>query len=187
MARDLEPTPGSSADLQADADPEQVARTIVLRRLTASPRTRAELADDLQRRGVPDDVAERVLDRFVEVGLIDDAAYARLWAGSRHRSQGRARAVIRQELRRRGVSDEDAAAGLGEIDDDMERARARALVAARLPATARLERDARVRRLSGMLARRGYPSSMAMAVVLDALREEGDGDLEEPELESGRW
>jgi regulatory protein len=91
-----EPTPGSLADQQDEADPEQVARTIVLRRLSATPRTRRELHDDLRRRGIPDDVSERVLDRFVEVGLIDDAQFARQWAECRQRTKGSARSVLRQ-------------------------------------------------------------------------------------------
>ena len=106
-----EPTPGSSADLQDEADPEQVARTILLRRLTASPRTRTELRTDLLRRGIPEVVADRVLDRFVDVGLIDDAAFAQQWVESRQRTRGSARSVLRQELRAKGVDDADAVAG----------------------------------------------------------------------------
>ena len=115
-------------DLQPDADPEQVARTIVLRRLSVSPRTRKELADDLRKRGIPDDVADRVLGRFAEVGLIDDAEYARMWVDSRQRTKGSARSVLRQELRARGSATTTLSAALEAIDDDMERARAVALV-----------------------------------------------------------
>ena len=89
-----EPTPGSLADLQDDADPEQVARTILLRRLSVAPRTRRELADDLRKRGIPDDVSARVLDRFEEVGLVDDTEFARMWAVSRQRTKGSARSVL---------------------------------------------------------------------------------------------
>lgn len=166
-----EPTPGSPADLQADADPEQVARAIVLRRLSAAPRTRAELADDLRRRDVPDDVAERVLDRFTEVGLVDDAEFARMWVSSRHRSRGLARGSLRQELRRKGVDDEDGAAALAQVDDEAEYARGCALVRSRLAATARLDDAARVRRLGGMLMRRGYPGGVAARIVRDVLGE----------------
>lgn len=168
------PTPGSGADDAPDADPESVARGIVLRRLTAAPRTRAQLADDLAARAVPEDVAERVLDRFTEVGLVDDAAFAEAWVRSRHTGRRLSRRALTQELRRKGVDDETVTAAVGEIDADDERAAAAALVAKRLPATRGLAREARVRRLVGMLGRKGYSGGLAMAVVRAALSGEED-------------
>jgi regulatory protein len=174
-----EPRPAAPGDEQADSDPEQVARIIVLRRLSISPRTRKELADDLRKRGVDGDVAERVLSRFAELGLIDDAEYARMWVDSRQRTRGSARSVLQQELRARGVCDDDARAALEAIDDDDERARAARLVEARLEATRRLEPQARRRRLVGLLVRRGYRQSMALSVVAEAIgSEEATADVE---------
>lgn len=170
-----EPTPGSLADQGPDADPEQVARTILLRRLTASPRTRAELRADLLKRGIPEEVADRVLDRFVEVGLIDDSAFAQSWVESRLRSKGTARMVLRQELRTKGVSDDDAAQALASVDDEAERDRAVELVHVRLRSMLRLEPDVRRRRLVSMLMRRGYRQAMAVSVVTQVLGEEREG------------
>src|SRR5262245_14526757 len=96
----------------AEPDPESVARSICLRLLTGAPRTRAELATAMRKRGVPDDVADRVLDRFVDVQLIDDAAFAAGYVESRHRERGLARTALRQELRRKGVDAETAASAL---------------------------------------------------------------------------
>jgi regulatory protein len=168
------PTPGSAADDQAEADPEQVARTVLLRRLTAAPRTRHDLREDLLRRNIPVEVADRVLDRFVEVGLVDDASYARMWVESRQRSRGTARPVLRQELRAKGVPAEHIDEVLEGVDPAQERARAAELVRRRLPSTARLDPVARMRRLSGMLVRRGYASSVAFSVVREVLETEAD-------------
>lgn len=168
-----EPTPGSPADLQPEADPEQVARTILLRRLTVAPRTRAELLGDLLKRGIPPDVAERVLDRFTEVGLIDDAAYSRLWVESRQRTRGSARSVLGQELRRKGVDDTLIQEALAGIDPAAERDRARELVRVKARSLGRLDDAARVRRLVGMLQRRGYSSGVAFSVVREELGEVG--------------
>ncbi len=165
------PTPGTPADLQPDADPEQVARTILLRRLSAAPRSRAQLHDDLRARGVPEDVCQRVLDRFADVGLIDDATFARMWVESRQRSRGTARPVLRQELRRKGIDGEIAEAALEEIDADDERARAVELVRVKARSLHRLEPPARVRRLVGMLQRRGYSGSVAFSVVREVLED----------------
>ncbi|MEI6362229.1 MAG: regulatory protein RecX [Actinomycetes bacterium] len=167
-----EPAPGSLADQQDDADPEQVARTILLRRLSASPRTRKELGDDLRKRGVSDEVAERVLDRFVEVGLIDDLEFARQWAVSRQRTKGSARSVLRRELRSKGIDDESVADALGQIDPEVERMRARQLVEVKLRSMSRLDATTQQRRLISMLMRRGYPQSLALAVVREVLGEQ---------------
>jgi regulatory protein len=148
-----------------------VVRTILPRRLSAAPRTRSELRSDLLRRGVAEDVADRVLDRFAEVGLIDDAAYAQLWVDSRQRTRGSARGVLRQELRAKGVSDDDAAVALEGIDDDAERSRAVQLVQVRLRSMQRLEPEVRVRRLVSMLMRRGYRRGTALSVVTEVLGE----------------
>lgn len=167
------PTPGSAADLQPDADPEQVARTILLRRLSAAPRSRSELRDDLLRRGIPDAVADRVLDRFTEVGLIDDTEYARMWVESRQRSRGTARAVLRQELRAKGIGDDDARLALDAVDDASERARGAELVRRKLGSVQRLDGQARTRRLVSMLVRRGYRQGEAFAIVSEVLVEAG--------------
>ena len=164
-----EPTPGSLADLQQEADPHSAARGIALRRLTAAPRTAHDLRSDLIGRGIDETVADEVVARYIEVGLIDDAAYARMWVSSRVRTKGTARAVLRQELRRKGVDDEVIADALAGVDDDQEAARARALVAARLASTARLDPQARARRLTGVLVRRGYPAGLAHRIVVEAL------------------
>lgn len=166
------PTPGSAADDHVDADPEQVARTIVLRKLTAAPRSRADLRKELLKRGVPEDVCDRVLDRFAEVRLIDDEAYAQAWVESRHRSRGTARSVLRQELRAKGIDEELTAAALEEITDEDERLRARRLVEAKLRTLQRWDPDTRARRLVSMLVRRGYRQGMALSVVREVMGEE---------------
>jgi regulatory protein len=148
----------------------------VLRKLTAAPRTRAQLAADLAGRAVPEEVAERVLDRFTEVGLVDDAAFAQSWVRARHAGRGLSRRALAHELRRKGVDDETAREAVEELGPDDEAAAAAALVARRLPATRGLAPEARVRRLAGMLARKGYSSGLALRVVRDALAAEGLAD-----------
>lgn len=165
-----DPDPGSGPP----ADPESVARTIALSRLTSQPRTRAELADTMAGRLVPDDVAARVLDRFEEVGLVDDAAFARSWIESRQSGRGLARRALAQELRRKGVSDEVAREALDEIDTDVEEDAARELVRGKLRSLRSVDHQARVRRLTGMLARKGYPAGLAFRVVRDELDRFGD-------------
>ncbi|WP_119729420.1 regulatory protein RecX [Thermomonospora amylolytica] len=158
-----------------------MAREICLRLLAAAPRTRAQLADALRRKGVPEEAAERVLGRFSEVGLIDDEAFARAWVQSRHAGRGLARRALASELRRRGVADETVSEAVESLDPEQEERTARELVARRLPGTRTLPPDKRMRRLVGMLARKGYPPGLCYRVVKEALEAEGDElDAHEP-------
>lgn len=166
--------PPASAD-GPDADPAEVARTVVLRRLSAAPRTRHELAVDLVDRGVPQAAIDQVLDRFAEVGLIDDAGFARMWVDSRLRTRGAAPRVLRQELRARGVDEEIVDSVLVSIDTDRQREVAARLVESRRRSVARLEPVVQVRRLTSLLVRRGYSSGMAYEVVRSCLGSDVDG------------
>ncbi|MDX6429707.1 MAG: regulatory protein [Streptosporangiaceae bacterium] len=172
------PTPGSGAADAPPADPETVAREVCLRLLTMSPRTRSQLAEALQRKNVPEDVAERVLGRFSEVGLIDDAAFAQSWVESRHRGRGLAGRALAAELRQRGVDDETVQEAVAALDPDQEESRARELVDRRLASTRGIDPVRRMRKLVGMLARKGYSPGLAYRVVKDALADEG-ADVED--------
>jgi regulatory protein len=154
-------------------DPEARARQICLRLLTLAPRTRAQLADALRRRGVPGDVAEDVLGRFTDVGLIDDAAFAKAWVESRHYSRGLAGRALKAELRRQGVDDEEIREAVAGLGPDAEVATARQLVERKLAATRGQPAQARTRRLAGMLARKGYPPGLAYRVIREAMEAEG--------------
>jgi regulatory protein len=170
--------PTNDPDDVPEANPESVARSIVLRKLTAAPRTRAQLADDLRRRNVPDDVATKVLDRFTEVGLVDDRAFADGWVRSRHAQRGLSRRALAHELQKKGVADDLVAEAVLEVGDDDERQAAEELVARRLPALQRFEQEVQLRRLVGMLARKGYPGGLAMQVVRAALAQPTAGTEE---------
>ena len=162
-----------AASRDAEASPEAVARQICLRMLTAAPRTRAQLADALRRRGVPDDVAEEVLGRFADVKLIDDAMFATAWVESRHHGRGLSGRALAAELRHRGVASEDIQAAVGHLGPEQETATARSLVARKLAATRGQPVPARMRRLVGVLARKGYSPSLAYRVAREALEQEG--------------
>ena len=158
---------------ETPAEQEAAARSICLRALQTRARTGAELARLLEGKGIPADVAEAVLERFADVALIDDAAFATAWVTNRHAGKGLARGALRHELRSWGVHDETVDAAIAGLDPEVELATARALVARRMPATRGLDAQARVRRLAGLLARKGYPSATAYQVVREALAAEG--------------
>ncbi|MBQ0853011.1 recombination regulator RecX [Streptomyces sp. BH-SS-21] len=168
--------PSSSRAEKAEQpkDPAEQARAICLRLLTGTARTRKQLADALSKREIPDDVADEVLSRFEEVGLINDSAFAEAWVESRHHGRGLARRALAQELRTKGVDPTLIDEAVAQLDSDQEEETARALVERKLRATRGLDRDKRIRRLAGMLARKGYSQGIALRVVRQALEEEGE-------------
>lgn len=145
------------------------ARQIVLRQLTHAPKTRAQLEQALAKRDCDPTVAATVLDRLEEVGLVDDEAYAGMLVRSQQAGRGLARRALAQNLRQKGVADDVAESVLDEIDPAAEEEQARQLVEKRLRRLHGLDVIVQKRRLAGMLARKGYPSELAMRVIREAL------------------
>jgi regulatory protein len=158
-----------------DADPESVARTICLRLLTIRARTRAELAEALSAREVPDSIAVKVLNRLADVGLVDDAAFAASFVSSRRNDRGLAVREISRQLRGKGVDEAVIAVTVADIDSEAEREVAKRLATRKLRSMARLAPEVKTRRLVGMLARKGYSPGLAFQVV----REVMGGDVDD--------
>jgi regulatory protein len=154
-------------------DPEAQARQICLQQLTVAPRTRAQLAQALRRRGIPAEAAEAVLARFTDVGLIDDAAFARAWVESRHYSRGLSRRSLSAELRRQGVQTEEIREAVDTLDPEQEVATARRLVEQKMAGTRGQPPEARARRAAGTLARKGYPPGLVFRLIKEVLEQEG--------------
>ena len=108
-----------------------------------------------------------MLDRLAEVGLVDDADFAEQWVRSRRANAGKGKRALAAELRTKGVPGEVITAVLADIDAEAERERAEQLVRDKLRRERLSEADDPkvMRRLVGMLARRGYGQSMALDVV----------------------
>ncbi|WP_307613474.1 regulatory protein RecX [Pseudarthrobacter sp. W1I19] len=164
----------------AEPDPFSVARNIVYRQLTASAKSRLQLARKLAERNIPEHVAEEVLDKFEEARLINDADFADMWVRNRSQTRKLAKGALRRELAEKGVDQETAAAALEQISDADEEAAARSLVERKLrPGTDladRAERDKITRRLASMLARKGYQPSQAFRIVSEVLDQQAPSD-----------
>ena len=179
---------GVAAAAAQPADPEERARQLCLRLLTGRPRTRTELADAMRRHGIPDEAATAVLARLADVGLIDDAAFARAWVESRHHSRGLARRALSAELKRRGVDGQDIEAAVSALDPADELATARQLVDKAMRASRGKPVPVRMRRLVGLLARKGYPAPVAYRIVSEAIEQEGlDAAGAEVDLDEAAW
>lgn len=168
---DRKPSGGTTDEVD---DPAERARNVCLRLLTTRARSRAELARALATKDVPDEIVESVLDRYAEIGLVDDSAFAEMYVRSARR-RGLARTALGAQLRRRGLADEIVRAAVDQVDGAAEEQTARELVRRRLRGMATAPPRTRVRRLVAMLGRKGYPEGVAWRVV----REEVGAGLDE--------
>lgn len=148
--------------------PAVEAQRICLRLLTARPRSRVELADALHRHGIHEEVAEFVLNRLGELGLVNDAAVAEAAVYSGHRRRGLGRRALRTVLQRRGVSEELAREAVATVTPEDEEQRARELVRRKLR-TSTVRDNSLALKLGAMLARKGYSEALAWRVVRDEL------------------
>lgn len=150
-------------------------RAHALRLLDQRARSREELrgrlAADPDRD--PADI-EAVLDALQESRLLDDVAFAAEWVRQRARRRGKSRRALNRELADKGIDAGIRAGALGQLSDDDERRTAEALAVKKartiraVPA-GREARDRDLRRVVGVLARRGFPQSMSMDIARAAL------------------
>lgn len=163
-----------------EADPYTRAKTIVYNQLAYSAKTRGQLRKKLQSEGFEAELIEPLLDKFEAAKLIDDAEYAETFVRQKSRTKKLSRAALRRELAERGVRGEEAENALAQRTDEQEREDAAELVRKKLrPGTDfsdRAEKDKVTRRLLGMLARRGYSSSVSMSVIREELAAYGAED-----------
>ena len=151
------------------------AKQVLLRRLSHAPRTRKELAKDLKDKDISDEVANVALDRFEEVGLINDQALASNYVSSQHERKGLGKNARRQQLRAKGVSDDVALEAISQISDDQEFQAAFALACKKIRSLQKDDAKTQLRKIVGVLARKGYSSNLAFRVAKEVITDLPDG------------
>jgi regulatory protein len=146
---------------------EQRARNVLLHQLARSAKSAEQLRQILAKREVDSEIVERVINRFIEVGLIDDLLFAETLVSARRKFRGRSATVIRRELLQKGISKEICEQVLGSVTQEDELELACELATRKISQMAKLEPDVRRRRLAGFLARKGFASN----IVSTALRQ----------------
>ena len=150
-------------------DPEQ-ARTIALHRLSARARSKAELKKDLVQRHVEESVADQIVARFIEVGLVDDESFAKEWVASRRGPKSLSTARLKRELAGKGISPSVIDEALSEADGseadvalELARRRAKSLIGK--------DKATMTRRLAAQLERRGFSPTIVRRAVIQAVDE----------------
>ena len=147
---------------------EQRARNVVLYQLNRSIKSRRQLEQILEKREIPLEIAQLVLDRFVEAGLIDDRKFAETFVSSRRATRGLSRSALARELVTKGVAPEIIDEVLSELDSENELELATQLARRRIRSMLSLPKETRTRRLVGFLQRKGYSASVAFTAIRTA-------------------
>lgn len=176
---------GVSGRGASESGGESDARRIALDALSRAARTRGQLEALLQRKGVAPEATATVLDRFEEVGLIDDLGYAEAFVESGHRIRGQGSRVLSAQLRRRGVADDVVAEAIGGLDPDREFETACRIARSRYERMPAVAPDVKVRRLAGFLARKGYSGAVVARVVRQVVESADSSAVEAAEALDG--
>ncbi|MFK7800268.1 MAG: regulatory protein RecX [Anaerolineae bacterium] len=146
-------------------DEYEWGKEIALRLITNRPRSKKEVRDRMREKGIEESTRERVVERFEELDLLDDEAFARYWIDQRARFKPRGKPLLRQELRQKGVDQQIVNDLLEETDDS-----AAAMQAAekKVRSLRRYPEDQFKKKLTGFLQRRGF-SYQEIREVVDKL------------------
>lgn len=148
-----------------------MSREIALRALDRRAYGRTELGRYLARKGATDEVIDRLLDRFEQVGLLDDEAFASQLVDARHRGRQLPRRALIAELRRKGLNEEVIADAVAPIDQEAEQRAALELARRKARSLSGLDYDVALRRLVGVLGRRGFSGELAWKTAKTVLNE----------------
>ncbi|MGI8460997.1 MAG: regulatory protein RecX [Solirubrobacterales bacterium] len=144
------------------SDPAQEAFVVALGALRRRERSRAELIDLLQRRGVEREHASAAIERLEQAGELDDARFARRYAEDKRELSGWGPGRIRDALVGRGVGLDDVEAALDADSDGEQLERAEELLDRK---GGDLDSDVARGRALGFLTRRGYEYEIAYEAV----------------------
>ncbi|NLF30732.1 MAG: recombination regulator RecX [Planctomycetes bacterium] len=168
---------GGSGTGLFDAEQEKAkagVRKRALGLLDQRARSRQELRGRLIDAEFDPGTVDEVLDDLARAGLIDDAAFAREWVRQRHARRGKSATVLDRELREKGVDAAIRAEALEQIDAEDEAATARKFAEKKARSIREVPGDRQeyqkaLRRVVGVLARRGFPTGMSMQIAGEAL------------------
>jgi regulatory protein len=159
------PESGAKYPLQSVDSLEEEIRQSLLKMLTRGSKASGQLRTALIAKEYPAELVDQLIDRFTEVGLINDFQIAKDWVQSQQGRKAIAKSVLARTLREKGFPKDAIDEALAEIDDDSELDAAKKVAEARIRQLLKLEPAVRSRRLGGFLSRKGYSSSVVWAAV----------------------
>lgn len=161
--------------VQEAGDAEAMERAVHY--LSYRPRTCREVRRYLGKHGLSGH-ADPAIDRCIELGYLNDEAYARAFVRERIRLKPRGRPRLVSELLGRGVDRDTAERAVERTlaeEGVTEAALLREVAQRRARSLRNLDPPAARRRLSAFLGRRGFRTGAIREVVLELLPDESDG------------
>lgn len=139
-------------------------------------RSHHELQERLLRLDFDPQVVTAVLAELVDSRLINDEEFAMEWVRQRHQYRGKSRNALDQELKQKGISAEYRTQALAQITDDNEQDRAWQLANKKAQQIKQApdsyaERQKCLRRIVGVLARRGFTDDVSLCIAQEVLEE----------------
>lgn len=139
-------------------------------------RTCSELTQRLQKKGYPQVVVEKVIDKMSELGIIDDSRFADAFVATKISSRPVGKRELERRLREKGVPKEDAQNAVRQVSDEETQVRLASQAAeTKLRSLARFDPKKRRDKLVSFLARRGFDWGVIKKVTRKVF--EGDGDV----------
>lgn len=132
--------------------------------------TEKQVKEKLVKKGIfPPDVIQEMINKCIENNWLNDERYAENFTRSKQEYQKLGKNAIRMELIKKGIDSETASDAVSQINTEEERERAVALVQSKLYSTRNLDKQKRINRLLGLLARKGYSANIAYDVIREVL------------------
>ena len=161
--------------ISEEIDQNQIAKQVLLRRLSNAPRTRKELAQDLKKKKIEEDIAQLALDRFEELGLINDQTFSDNFVSNTHQRRKLGKKALKQQLRSKGVSEEIANQAVSQISETDEFQAALALALKKMRSIKHDDPQSQIRKIVGLLARKGYSAGLSFQVAKEVINDFPEG------------
>lgn len=161
--------------ISEEIDQNQIAKQVLLRRLSNAPRTRKELAQDLKKKKIEEDIAQLALDRFEELGLINDQTFSDNFVSNTHQRRKLGKKALKQQLRSKGVSEEIANQAVSQISETDEFQAALALALKKMRSIQHDDPQSQIRKIVGLLARKGYSAGLSFQVAKEVINDCPEG------------
>ncbi|WP_394263670.1 regulatory protein RecX [Trueperella sp.] len=147
------------------------AKDLCYRQLGMMERSTAQLREAMERNLVPPEIAENVLQAFIDADLVNDARFAAMFVRTRFTGKTTSRRALRMDLQRKGVSGPEADEALDQITSDDELEAATDFAVRKVRSMRDVEPEVKRRRLYGALGRRGFSPGQIRQAMDTALNE----------------
>lgn len=160
-------------------EPEVVERGVVeqrvLRALSRKALSEKEVRALIAENGLEGPEVEEIVDRLTDLRYVDDRTLAEELTRRLSEGKGQSKSAVGRALSARGIPGDIVSEALDEIDDGEERRVAFEIAEKRARQMGSLDAQTLERRLSGFLARRGYPGGLVRDIVSDIAKRRPSG------------